>query len=136
MDTNFTSSPFKMKKKMPIWILGKINYVNGFWQLLLYCANVRQKWKKKKKKKQVCKYFYTNTRGTKKLQMTFQPEHIENISYIYVVNQTFVNIWEINSEKNWPFIYVIVFMCISFCFVDKQIAHCCFSTNNIFSILA
>ena len=62
--------------------------------------------------------------------MNFWPEHAENISYIYVVNQIFVSVSGLFAKQILKKIgptYGIIFACISSCPVDKKMVHCCFS---------
>ena len=40
-------------------------------------------------------------------------------------------IWEINTKNDWPFIYGIVFVCISFCSVDTKDCALPFSIHKI-----
>ena len=65
--------------------------------------------------------------------MIFQPEHAEDISYVYVVNQMFESVSDLFakhvSERIGP-LPMVLFCVYSSCSVDKKIVHCCFSIDK------
>ena len=68
-------------------------------------------------------------------KMIFRPEHAEDISYVYVVNQIFEVVSDLFakqiSKRIGPYLYGIAFMCISSRSVDTKFAHCCFSIDEM-----
>ena len=67
--------------------------------------------------------------------MIFRPDHAENISSVYLLNQLFESVSclfakEI-SKKNITPTYKIVYVCISSVSIDKKIGHCCFYIDKI-----
>ena len=80
-------------------------------------------------------FFHTNTRIENKIQNNFSTWKCWNKSiFVYVKNSNIWDcswlIWKINFLEDWPSIYGVVFVCISFCFVNKKIAHCWASINK------
>ena len=76
----------------------------------------------------------TNTNEKKKLQNDFQARHAKDLSYVYVVNQTFKSVSnlfaKVNINKDRPPTDAFFCVCISSCSVDKKIAHCSFSIDK------
>ena len=66
--------------------------------------------------------------------MIFQPEHAEDISYVYVVNQMPESVSDFfvkHVSKRIGPLPMAFFVCVySSCSVDKKIVHCCFSIDK------
>ena len=65
----------------------------------------------------------------------FWPEHAEDISSVYLLNQTFESVSDLfakeRSKRIWP-LPIQLFMCVYLpVLLIKKIAHCCFSIYKI-----
>ena len=64
--------------------------------------------------------------------MIFWPEHAEDIGSVYLLNQIFDSISDLDIEKDMtPYLYHSLCVCISSYSIDKKIAHCCFCIDRI-----
>ena len=64
-------------------------------------------------------------------KMIFWSKHAEGITSVYLLNQIFEFISDLQISKwIWP-LPISLFVCISSWSIDKKIAHCCFSVDKI-----
>ena len=63
--------------------------------------------------------------------MIFWPEHAEDISGVYLSNQIFEFISDLNIKMDMTPTYIIVCVCVSSNSVDKKISHCCSYIDKI-----